>query len=164
MRNPMSLAALATALLLVGCGGSDEQSSTPAPNSAHSDAAAPAEKTTAQPPAPPATALAGADTSAPDPERGRVQYLTFCASCHGESGGGDGPLSETLDPRPARHNDPRYMNALSDEHLFRVIKFGGAAVGKSPTMAPWGGALTDTQIRDVVAFVRTLANPSAKSP
>jgi mono/diheme cytochrome c family protein len=29
-------------------------------------------------------------------------------------------------------------------------------------MAPWGGALTDAQIRDVVAFVRSLAKPPYK--
>ena len=50
------------------------------------------------------------------------------------------------------------MNELSDEHLFKVIKEGGASVGKSPLMAPWGGTLTDDQIRDVVAFVRSIAN------
>jgi mono/diheme cytochrome c family protein len=31
-------------------------------------------------------------------------------------------------------------------------------VGKSPLMAPWGGTLSDAQIRDVVAFVRTLSH------
>jgi mono/diheme cytochrome c family protein len=51
------------------------------------------------------------------------------------------------------------MNALSNEHLFKVIKEGGQAVGKSPLMAPWGGTLTDAQIWDVVAFVRSLAKP-----
>jgi len=38
-----------------------------------------------------------------------------------------------------------------------VIKTGGPSVGKSPLMAPWGGTLSDAQIHDVVAFVRTLA-------
>jgi mono/diheme cytochrome c family protein len=49
------------------------------------------------------------------------------------------------------------MGKLSDEHLFRVIKEGGAAVGKSPLMAPWGGTLGDPQIHDLVAFVRSLS-------
>jgi mono/diheme cytochrome c family protein len=64
-----------------------------------------------------------------------------------------------LDPKPARHTDGSYMNALSDEHLFRVIKEGGAAVGKSPLMAPWGGTLSDAQVHDLVAFTRSLADP-----
>ena len=56
------------------------------------------------------------------------------------------------------------MNALSNEHLFKVIKQGGAAVGKSPMMAPWGGSLKDEQIRDVIAFVRSLADPPYDGP
>jgi cytochrome c oxidase cbb3-type subunit 3 len=64
-----------------------------------------------------------------------------------------------LDPKPAKHSDGRYMNALSDAHLFRVIQEGGPAVGKSPLMAPWGGTLGDQQIHDLVAFVRSLADP-----
>ena len=73
---------------------------------------------------------------------------------------GDGPLSASLDPKPAKHCDGNVMNAMTDEYLFRVIQQGGAAVGKSPLMAPWGGTLGDAQIRDVVAFVRTLASPA----
>jgi mono/diheme cytochrome c family protein len=49
------------------------------------------------------------------------------------------------------------MKALTDDHLFKVIKDGGAAVGKSPLMAPWGGQLKDPEIWDVVAYIRSLA-------
>ena len=56
------------------------------------------------------------------------------------------------------------MNALSDETLFRVISEGGSAVGKSPLMAPWGGTLSDDDIRDVIAFIRTLADPPYRAP
>ena len=99
-----------------------------------------------------------------DPARGAATYQTLCASCHGPRGAGDGPAGQSLDPRPARHDDGAYMNALSNEYLFRVIKEGGAAVGKSPLMAPWGGALSDAQIWDVVAHVRTLAEPAYRGP
>ena len=85
-------------------------------------------------------------------------YVLYCAACHGERGGGDGPLAATLDPRPAKHSDAEYMNALSDDYLFRVIAQGGAAVGKSPLMAGWGGTLSSDQIQGLVAFVRSLAD------
>jgi hypothetical protein len=49
------------------------------------------------------------------------------------------------------------MNPLTDDYLFKVIKFGGASVGKSPMMAPLG--LSDQKIHNVIAFVRTLADP-----
>jgi hypothetical protein len=32
---------------------------------------------------------------------GQVLFLRYCASCHGRSGRGDGPLAATLQPRPA---------------------------------------------------------------
>ena len=47
----------------------------------------------------------------------------------------------------------------SAEHLFSVIQQGGTAVGKSPLMGPWGAVLNDAQIRDVIAYIRTLAKP-----
>lgn len=79
-----------------------------------------------------------------------------------DSGDGDGPMSALLDPKPARHSDAAAMSALSDETLFRVIKDGGPAVGKSPQMAAWGDRLSDETIRDLVAYVRSLAlNPLA---
>jgi cytochrome c oxidase cbb3-type subunit 3 len=48
------------------------------------------------------------------------------------------------------------MSKLSDEQLFKVIKEGGASIGKSPLMPPWGPSLKDDQIKDVIAYVRTL--------
>ena len=92
-------------------------------------------------------------------ELGKVDYQTLCASCHGPTGGGDGPVAQALDPKPAQHGDGAYMNALTDDYLFQVIKFGGTPVGKSAMMAPFGGSLSDQQIRNVVAFIRTLADP-----
>ena len=50
------------------------------------------------------------------------------------------------------------METLSDDTLFRVIKEGGPAIGKSPQMAAWGENLSDQTIRELVAYVRTLAN------
>jgi mono/diheme cytochrome c family protein len=100
---------------------------------------------------------AGGGATEPD---GASLYALYCASCHGARGDGDGPIAQALDPRPARHSDGSTMNALTDDYLFRVIAEGGAALGKSPLMAPWGGTLDDAQIRALVAFIRTLARPS----
>jgi cytochrome c553 len=64
-----------------------------------------------------------------------------------------------LDPRPARHSDAAFMNTLSDEYLFRLLKEGGPAFGKSPLMGAWGKNLSEQRIRDLVAFLRSLAVP-----
>ncbi|MBY0399422.1 cytochrome c, partial [Myxococcota bacterium] len=77
---------------------------------------------------------------------------------------GDGPLSAGLVPTPAKHADGVYMNALSNEHLFKVVKEGGASVGKSATMAPWGTSMSDEEIRGLVVFLRGLADPPYTGP
>ncbi len=112
-----------------------------------------------EPPPPPPVKPRPADAA-----NGGKLYATYCASCHGAQGAGDGPVAASLDPAPTRHDDGTTMNALSNEQLVAVIKLGGPAVGKSPMMAPWGGTLTDDQIRDVVAFTRSLANPPYPGP
>ena len=94
-----------------------------------------------------------------DPETGRADYQIFCASCHGPTGDGDGPAAQGLEPKPARHSNGAYMNLFSHDDLFKVIKFGGQSVGKSPLMVAWGGALSDQQIENLIAFIRTLADP-----
>jgi mono/diheme cytochrome c family protein len=113
-------------------------------------------------PAPPAADTMAAATPGDPVARGAAHYKLLCATCHGEDGCTPGPGSAGLDPQPAKHCDGNYMNKLTDEHLFKTIKQGGASVGKSPLMAPWGGTLTDDQIRDVVAFVRSVAKPPYK--
>lgn len=143
---------------------SDSSTDAPAP---------PAEKPAAEPA--PEPTPAPAPTPAPDPEpapapdaepvatgdakAGKADYQMFCASCHGMSGAGDGPVAATLEPKPVAHNDGNVMNPLTNAYLFQVIQEGGAAVGKSQLMAPWGGVLSDAQIHNVVAFIRSLADP-----
>jgi len=151
--------------LLAACGDSGSRDTAPAPAPAATPAAPAAQAQPAAPAAPAAPPEAAAPApaaqavAAGDPAQGAGHYALYCASCHGAKGCGDGPLSTSLDPKPAKHCDGNVMNVLTDEYLFRVVKEGGAAVGKSPLMAPWGGTLTDAQIRDVVAFVRSLADP-----
>lgn len=52
--------------------------------------------------------------------------------------------------------DAAYMRTLSDHYLFQIIKQGGANLGK-PGMPSWGQELTDQEIDDLVAFIRSLA-------
>ena len=91
-----------------------------------------------------------------DASAGAKTYQLYCATCHGAQGKGDG-IAAPKNPPPADHTDAAYMGKLDDAYLYRVIQRGGAAVGKSPLMAPWGGVLADEQIRDVIAHLRTLS-------
>ncbi len=147
---------LAFALSLGGCGESGER---PQPAPTPSEPPSMTQPAPAPAPAVPSTPSAPSASGGGDASRGAAAYAVYCASCHGARGDGDGPVAAALDPRPAKHSDGATMNALSDEHLFRVIKEGGPAAGKSPLMAAWGGSLSDAQIRDVVAYIRSLADP-----
>jgi len=149
---------LCAAWALAACGGADDAAPPPAD---------PPEKPTAPAePAPPAPAPAptepagGGTPAAPDAASaiaaGVQSYAIYCSSCHGATGDSNTPIADTIQPRPTRHDDGAYMGTLTDDHIFRVIKEGGAAVGKSPMMAPWGGSLSDQQIHELVAFIRTL--------
>ena len=141
--------------LLCACGGGETQ---PKPAAPPPTPASPPAATTPAPAPAPAQPPTPAKVE-PDASRGAALYATNCSTCHGPGGDGDGPAAAALVPKPAKHSDGAYMNALTNEHLFKVIKEGGAAVGKSPLMAPWGGTLNDAQIWDLVAFVRSLAKP-----
>ena len=79
-----------------------------------------------------------------------------CAKCHGPGGKGDGPAGKLLKTKPADWTDKAKMSKLSDNDLFNVIKHGGKAVGKSALMPAWKDKLSDDQIYDVIAFIRSL--------
>jgi mono/diheme cytochrome c family protein len=89
---------------------------------------------------------------------GADQYAAICSTCHGPGGKGDGPGALGLDPKPRDHTDAAYMATLSDADIYTVIKCGGAAVGKSPSMMAWGMSLTDEQMRGLVCHLRKLSN------
>jgi mono/diheme cytochrome c family protein len=142
--------ALLVAALLLACGGESE--APPAPQPRPVPLPEPAKPAPVPPePAPIPDGLRG------DADEGAVLYAQFCTTCHGSGGKGDGAAAAALDPKPADHTDAAYLGALSDEHLYLVIQKGGAAVGKSPLMTPWGGVLNDEQIRDLVAYLRRLS-------
>lgn len=94
-------------------------------------------------------------------EAGNQLYQQRCAPCHGPDGKAATPTAQALNPKPRDHTDGAYMNQLSQEHLFKVIKQGGTAVGKSPIMPPQAD-LSDKQLQDIIAFVRSLAVPPYK--
>src|SRR5262245_39903474 len=69
-----------------------------------------------------------------DPAKGKVHYETYCFTCHGMSGKGDGPSAAGLTVKPRNHTDDALMSKLSDDRIFKTIKEGGKAVGKSELM------------------------------
>jgi mono/diheme cytochrome c family protein len=90
---------------------------------------------------------------------GHQLFVTHCAVCHGDTGRGDGPSAAGLATKPANLADGRLMNSLPDAFLESVILHGAAAEGLAPTMPPFAPFLGEAQARDLVAYIRTLAEP-----
>lgn len=109
------------------------------------------------------TALLSTPSRAQDQAEGRKLYASYCTSCHGDKGKGDGAAAKSLPAKPADHTNGAFMNQLSDQFLVDVIAKGGGGVGKSTFMPAWSGALNEKQMRDLVAFIRSLAVPPYKT-
>jgi mono/diheme cytochrome c family protein len=100
-------------------------------------------------------AAPAATASAADLAAAKQNYDTFCVKCHGTNGKGDGPAAATLKTKPRDFTDCTRMKTLSDDTLFKVIKNGGGANGLSPDMQAWSTGFEDSEIKDLVAYVRT---------
>lgn len=111
---------------------------------------APAPAAVAAAPAAGAPAVAGAVSPEAKAEAAQI-FQSRCFACHGATGAGDGPASKGLTPQPRNFHDPAWQAGVTDQHIETIIKFGGAAVGKSPAMPPNPDL---TSKADVVAALR----------
>ncbi|MDL2717949.1 MAG: cytochrome c [Acidobacteriota bacterium] len=93
---------------------------------------------------------------------GKVTFTHYCQTCHGESGAGDGFNAFNLDPHPRDLSDPQFQKKKSDAELADAIQRGGAGVGLSALMPPWGHTLSARQIDELVLYLRTL--PALRKP
>lgn len=102
--------------------------------------ACPSDKPAAAPtPVASADPAPAAPTAAPSAEaaaEAKKIFDTRCAPCHGATGAGDGPASAGLTPKPANFTSPEWQGQVTDEHIEKIIAYGGMAVGKSAAMPP----------------------------
>ena len=109
-----------------------------------------------------ALAVAPIGAHAADIAKGKETFKMICANCHGEGGKGDGPGGQGLNPPPRDFTKAQFKfdankNGKSgeDADLHAVIHDGAAAYGGSPLMTPWAGTLTDADIDNVIAVIRS---------
>ena len=95
--------------------------------------------------------LSGVRSWSQDPAEGRKLYASYCASCHGDKGKGDGLAGMTLKPRPANFKKDA-LQAQSDGAIFWKI-----TEGRAP-MAAYKGALTEEQRWQLVNYIRQLGS------
>jgi cytochrome c oxidase cbb3-type subunit 3 len=71
-------------------------------------------------------------------------------------GNGMGVNIRDMAVQPRDHTNAKEMSARSDDDIFKAIKEGGQSISKSVLMPPWGGVLSDEEIRSLVGYLRTL--------
>ena len=83
-----------------------------------------------------------------DYNSGAYLYRAFCATCHGETGKGDGPVAELADRRPsdltvlARHQGGTYPR----ERVIRILENAEPLPGHEPPAMPnWRNVLRKTE-------------------
>jgi mono/diheme cytochrome c family protein len=158
-------AALAVLLTAVGCGKKESES--PAETAAPQAAAAPAQSPSAAP-APEAAAAsaaaapAAAVTAAADTAAGAKVFQTFCQTCHGPAGKGDGIAAAGLNPKPANFvagafkYDVNGNGTAGDiDDIKAIVHDGAAKHGGSPLMTPWP-MLSSDQLQAVAQYVKSL--------
>lgn len=82
-------------------------------------------------------------------EKGAGVYAARCASCHGARGAGDTGLGRAQQPRDLAS---REVQRLSDDRLAEIIRDDAETFGSAHRTI----SLTDEQLQDVVAFLRSL--------
>lgn len=107
------------------------------------------------------SALVGNDCTPAGELRGNADdgqdiHLEHCAECHGYDGKAE-VIVMHMDEPPRDQTDAEYMNSLNDAFLYLAICSGGEAVGRSIVMPSWGDMLTDQEIKDLVAWIRTFS-------
>ena len=93
----------------------------------------------------------GIKATAPSVAAGKKVYEEYCALCHGSTGKGDGPTSQTLPVKPANLTDKALIGPQSDGALAWKILTGRGA------MPSWAPVLQEEQVWNLVNFIRSLS-------
>jgi mono/diheme cytochrome c family protein len=91
--------------------------------------------------------------AAPDSiAEGKALYAKNCAPCHGVNGTG-GSGNDLIGPAPDL-TDAEWQHGGTDGEIFTNIKDG---IPPDLSMGPWGDRLKDTDIWNVVNFLKSIA-------
>jgi len=89
-------------------------------------------------------------------KNGQELYLEKCVLCHGSQGEGWDWAKKVEKPPIPVPDLSKVSPERSDQYLFSVIKEGGEAVGQTRFMPPFGFQLSDQEVWDLVAYMRSL--------
>jgi cytochrome c oxidase cbb3-type subunit 3 len=103
-----------------------------------------------------------------DVQRGRALYKTNCTKCHGEDGSGEGKgTGVTLSRKrefmimPPAINNPGFLKSAPDAMIRHAILTGRKSPDGENLMPSFKGDLTETELNDLVAYVRSFEQQQA---
>lgn len=86
-------------------------------------------------------------------DHGEQVYIAKCASCHGQTGLGDGPAASGLSPRPANLTWLSNMPMSRwDAYMYWTVAEGGAQFGTA--MPSFKGSLSKEDMWAVIAYIQ----------
>ena len=88
--------------------------------------------------------------------RGGIVFKNYCKLCHGEIGDGVARATKLYG------NVSLDIGPQSGDYFDKIIRSGGAAVGRSEFMPPWQDELSDEQVKDVVAYLEVISSPERR--
>lgn len=97
--------------------------------------------------------MAGATELSSPPDRGKALYERYCAVCHGIDGKADTPIARLLKPAPRNFTDPVDIARVTVDRMYQSIAQGRPGTA----MAGWKQILSETEIGDVIDYVRSFA-------
>jgi mono/diheme cytochrome c family protein len=104
--------------------------------------------------------------SAAETHAGEKTFESVCAVCHGQHGHPDvnSPIVQGLGIEPADLSDPLFNSREPSGDWEMVVKHGGQAMGLAPQMPAHEATLSEAEVRDVIAYVKTLTDTRAYPP
>lgn len=91
-------------------------------------------------------------------KNGQALYLERCVLCHGASGEGWDWSKKMARPPVPVPNLVEVVPQRSEEYLLKVIREGGAAVGLTSFMPAFGFDMSEQDLKDVVAYLRSFSS------
>lgn len=100
---------------------------------------------------------------------GKALYYKNCQPCHGDAGGGDGPMARGLRLRPVDFTDPGTIATVVEAFVFWRIKEGYAALPAASTpwdsaMPVWKNDLSDDEIWKIITALYEITGVSPRMP
>lgn len=111
-------------------------------------------------------ALPAMSAAASDVDAGRIVFSMSCATCHGPEGSPDpdSPVVKGLGVVPADLSDPLFNSREPAADWEMVVMHGGDSMGLAAQMPPHRDALSDEQVANVIAYVKSIVDTSAYPP